>query len=849
MKIIIIPFLLFALSVSGQTGDFQLNNIQQRRTARINANPELNGNGFKQFLIGKNYRKEWTDSISVPVLNFKTDFGGLKPGKEGGGKQTHTLHLESADGREWVLRSVKKFPEKVIAPELKGTVWEDLVEDAISASYPYAVLSVGTLAKSANATYLPNTVVYIPDDPALGELRSKYKNTLALLELRTIGEKDNKSYDSDEIIPELQKSNNKRVDQKALLRIRLLDNFIMDFDRNQTQWLWIEQKANGRSVYYPTPKDRDQAFFNADGFFPRLLSGKAQLGFLQGLRAKEKNIATFNYAQRNFDPLFLNELDEQDWNKEIDGFISSMTDAVIESAINKQPKEIEKYHGDKIATILKTKRSFFKEDMLKYYRFISRTVSIVGSNDDEVFTITGNKDGSLKVQQVDKKDNVIYSRQFDPSVTKEIKIYGLEGNDQFVVNGERSPILIRLIGGPGDDVFNNNSNSGRVFVYDVSFEKNTLTGANIKNRISSDPLNNEYRRLSNEYNESSLGIFPELSKEGGLFLGPSYKITTYGFRKEPYATKHFVYVTKAFSSSAWHLHYDADFIKVAKNTDLLFRSDAKLPTVRTHFFGYGNNTVLDKNKGDDYYKAQYTLIDASLMARSSLTSWLQIKYGPVLQYYNILPGKNNNHFIGEIEASDITNTVYDSKWFTGGELKATINTRNNDLIPTRGIFSNIYTRQLIGVSKNSSTFNQVGGDISLYTDFLSKKYIVIATSFGANHNFGSFEIPQAQYLGYKQGLRGFRYQRFAGRSRVYNNTDIRINFGDVNFYLFKGPFGIIGFHDIGRVWMSEENSDTWHRGYGGGIWLAPFNKVVLTALLTYSKEEKAFPFVTFGFQF
>ncbi|HEV8283441.1 MAG TPA: BamA/TamA family outer membrane protein [Chitinophagaceae bacterium] len=849
MKTIPFYFLLITVSVSGQTGDFQLNNLQQRSNIRIPANPKLRGNGFTRFLIGENYRKEWTDSIHVPVLNFKTDFGGLKPDKEGGGKQTRTLHLDDGDGKHWVLRSVEKFPEKIIAPELKGTIFETLIHDGLSASYPYGVLSVGTLARAAGVPFFPNTVVYIPDDAALGEFRSKYKNTLSLLELRTIADKDAKMYDTEEIIPELQQSNKKTIDQKAVLRARLLDNFIMDFDRHEAQWLWIEKEMNERTFYYPIPKDRDQAYFNIEGPLPRLLSGRPSLGPIQGLRAKPKNILTFNYPERTFDHTFLNELDEQTWNEEIDQFISSMTNSVIESSMKKQPEEIQQYHGDEIAVILKNKKSSFKEDMLGYYRFISKTVSVVGSNDDEVFTITKSSDGTVKVQVQDKKGFITYSRQFDPSVTKEIRIYGLEGNDQFLVDDETSPIVIRLVGGPGDDVFVNNAKGGKVFVYDVSFENNTITGGGFRNKISSDPLNNEYRRINSDYNSSALGIFAEYYREGGFFLGPSYKITTQGFRKEPYASKHFFYVTKAFTSSAWHVQYDADFMKVGRNTDLLLRSDAKLPTVRTRFFGYGNNTVFDKSKGLKYYKIHYTSIEGSLMASTSITSWLRLKYGPVLQYFKIPETRNENHYIESVYSPETAKSTFDSKWYAGGEVRATINTRNNDLVPKRGIFSNIYTRQLVGINKNTNTLNQVGADLSIYTDVLLKNHIIIAASFGANHNFGSFEIPQAQYLGRRQYLRGFRSYRFAGRSNAYNNIELRINFGDVNFYVLRGPFGVLGFHDVGRVWIPREDSDTWHRGYGAGIWMAPFNKIVVSGLLTYSKEENAYPMVTFGFQF
>jgi outer membrane translocation and assembly module TamA len=122
-------------------------------------------------------------------------------------------------------------------------------------------------------------------------------------------------------------------------------------------------------------------------------------------------------------------------------------------------------------------------------------------------------------------------------------------------------------------------------------------------------------------------------------------------------------------------------------------------------------------------------------------------------------------------------------------------------------------------------------------------------SFGSSHIFGDYEFEQAQYLGFRQNLRGFRFSRFAGRTRVYNNSELRINFGELNAILFRAPVGILAFNDIGRVWSDGEKSTTWHDGYGAGVWIAPISRIVIAASLTYSKEEKGLPMISFGFQF
>jgi outer membrane translocation and assembly module TamA len=84
---------------------------------------------------------------------------------------------------------------------------------------------------------------------------------------------------------------------------------------------------------------------------------------------------------------------------------------------------------------------------------------------------------------------------------------------------------------------------------------------------------------------------------------------------------------------------------------------------------------------------------------------------------------------------------------------------------------------------------------------------------------------------------------------LFNNTELRIRLFDFNTYLFPGSFGINVFNDIGRVWADNEDSQKWHDGYGGGIWIAPIKRFVLALSIAHSDEENFFPRLTFGFQF
>ncbi len=458
-----------------------------------------------------------------------------------------------------------------------------------------------------------------------------------------------------------------------------------------------------------------------------------------------------------------------------------------------------------------------------------------------------NDNQTVLVQIEDKTGNATYERLFKPSETKEINLFGLQGNDLFMVTGKRSPIKIRLIGGPGEDTFTNASGN-KVIVYDVKSEKNTITGTNLKNRISNNPLNNDYKQTYPVYNTSSLGISLQYSMDGGLFVGPRYKLGTTGFRKEPYASRHIIYATRSLHTPAWNLHYNGTFLKIANKTDFLINTDAQLPTVRTHFFGWGNTTSFDKIKGIYYYKIQYRLVDASFMLQHWLSPWAALQFGPVIQHYQVDVKDASNKFISTVYPMQSATELYSDKWYTGAKVQLTIDTRNHQLIPTRGFYATIYSTQMFGLFNSGNQFNQAGAEFGLYTDVLAKDHLIFATCFGAGNTFGDVELPQAQYLGFKQNVRGYRFQRFAGRTRAYNNSEFRLNFGETNLYLFKGSLGIIAFHDIGRVWVKDEHSNTWHTGYGGGVWIAPFNKIVIAGSLSFSKEESALPIVSLGFQ-
>ena len=200
----------------------------------------------------------------------------MKPVKLGGGKQSKSLRMEDPTGKQYALRLIEKFiTAKTLPADLQSQAAEDLVADGVSASYPFAALSIPVLSEAAGVPYNKVKLVYIPDDPLLGEYRNDFKNKLAYLEER-LPESVKKGEDSYDVAVKLKEDNDDDIDQRAVLRARILDLFIMDFDRHEDQWQWGSIDKDKGKTYFPIPRDRDQAFFINQGVIPGY--GKSSMG-------------------------------------------------------------------------------------------------------------------------------------------------------------------------------------------------------------------------------------------------------------------------------------------------------------------------------------------------------------------------------------------------------------------------------------------------------------------------------------------------------------------------------------------------------------------------------------------
>ncbi|MDZ4793715.1 MAG: ShlB/FhaC/HecB family hemolysin secretion/activation protein [Bacteroidota bacterium] len=829
------------------------------------AGSKFSTSGGRYFWMGRNYRQEWNTPVKAPVINLATEKGGLTPIKKGGGKQTKSLRLEDASGKQYTLRSIQKYvTSKTLPADLQSDAAVDLVTDGVSASYPYASLSMAILADAAGVPYGKVKLVYIGDDPKLGEFREDFANTLNTFEEK-LPAGVTKDFDTEEVADKLEKDNDNDVDQGALLNARILDMFVMDLDRHEGQWNWgARDNANGKGkTYFPIPKDRDQAFYINQGLLPGLVKGRSLVPQLEGFKPAAKSISRFNFAARNLDRFFLNQLTEQEWRTAAENFVAKMTDDVIDKAMLQQPAEIRAMSSGKIADILKVRRNNLVAEVMEYYAFITQTVSINGSDKKELFDITRNADGSTLVQvyKIDKdgaQSTKMYERKFEPLLTKELRLYGMDGEDKFVIHGDNDKAKIRLIGGGDADIFQTDSKQKSGVVYDRTDGGNTVTGR-FTNKMSNDSAVNSFDRLGYKYPFQSVFVTLGFNPDDGVLFGPTFKYIRHGFRKLPYKSLHQFKALYAFSTKALYVKYNNEFIGViGKKTDLLTDIEYRGPNNTTNFFGYGVSSIYDKTQTGRFrfYRIRYDLGDISLQLRHRFSEKVMLSFGPTFQFYSMDPtdklNKVRNVVLNTVAAGLNPATIFDRQSYFGVRATFVVDTRDNKVLPSKGINWVSTVKNLKGLNDNSyDNVTQINSDFAFYIN-LVKDRLTFANRIGGGITSGDlgkdFEFFHAQYLGSDDNLRGYRRERFAGKSKFYNQAELRWRLANFKTYLFPAAFGVVAFIDAGRVWKDEDTDKKMFTGYGGGVWFSPLRRLLITVSYAMSEEDNI-PVVSIGWRF
>ena len=837
--------------------------------------------GLHKALLGKNFREEWATTVSVPVIDIWDAENGYEIIKRGGGMQTRSLRMEDREGREFSMRSIKKYPEFAVPEMLRGTVGAAVVEDGVSASHPFAALAVPPLAMAANVYHANPTMVYLPDDPRLGDFQEDFGGQAYLIEERPAGDRSDvptfgrskKMLSTFKMMEEVRASHKHQVDDQWTVKSRLFDMWIGDWDRHDDQWRWGAYKVDGKTLYRPVPRDRDQAFFTIDGIIAWVSIRPYGIRNLHSYDKKVRDEIGYANNSRFFDRSFTVEADWDDWQLAIDSLQANLTDETIEQAIALWPEEIYQLHGEEVIAKLKYRRDHMEDWGRRFYDGLAHTVEVLGTDTRDLFKVERKENGNTLVQvyklgKKGKAKDLTFEREFLPKETKEIRLYGLGGKDQFELTGNtKKGHRVRIIGGPGKDEIKDESKvSGpakKTKVYDK--QKSTeMEGKEVKNLTSNKKTVNAYERKSFKFNYFAPLITGGFNPDDGVLIGPGFTATTHGFRKEPYSTKQTAGFSYAFATQSFNFTYEGIFKQVVWGWDLNANFDWRSPNYVNNFFGFGNESEYDETQDLDYYRVRYRQGTASILLQKS-DKEDQFRFGLGVEYdqgevdRELAEPTAEPRFITQFDDNGLDSaSVLAVRRYVGPVARLTFDNRDNKILPTRGLTLDAGGTWKAAIDEDADNYGRFHYDLAFYftPNYRKPLQTTVAVRVGGGHNIGDFPFFRAQELGgptnfgTATNLRGYRRSRFSGRNLFFQNTELRIKLAEVKTPIFPFSVGIVGLNDVGRIWQEGENSTKWHWGYGGGVFLVPFDIINIVSTYSFSEESpKGILNIAVGFQF
>lgn len=812
-----------------------------------------------RLLFGENYRTLWATPVKLKVFRLENEKGGLKIVQKGGGLQTLSLRLQDPGGQQWVLRTIQKYPERGLPPKLRPTVVKDILQDQVSAAHPFSALTVPPLAEALGIPHSHPEIVYVADDPALGAYSKDFAGKVFLFEEREPLTAE-KTENTGSVQEKLKDDNDNHLDEKIVLRARLLDMILGDWDRHEDQWRWERISEGKGNLYLPVPRDRDQVYYKTSGVFPWIVAHQWLKSKFQGYSKSIRDINGWNFNARYFDRYFLNELNEDDWREQVTLVQKTLTDSLITAALGKVPAPIAKLCAQEIIGKMRARRDHLLKQALAYYRFLSIYVDIPATDKREHFTLTGQEDGDLDVtiekirKDSLKKGRTIYHRLFKPGTTKEVRLYGFDGDDIFTFSGPKpSAIRVRMIGGAGVDSFYIDStlhHRGRIYIYDRSDSLNILPPrSTAKIRTAADPLVNSYDRASFKYDRFEPITLAHYNTDIGILLVGGFSYEKHGFRSEPYAFRTEFLTNYSISRKSLLFTYTADLKNAIGKNGIRLNALSRGPNNVSNFFGIGNGTPF-VNKGDKdirYYRNRFDWVTGDVSLYHDYGNW-HISAGPGFQFYNSRADNNTSRFLKFYDSTHAGEHIFTTKWYAGFVAGLNYDTRDKSTLSTHGLYWNTTFTGMRGVSHANNTFGQLLSEFSFVVNPDRNAVLIIANRTGGGTYFGTADYFQQVKLGGPLTLRGYHTWRFTGRSTLYNNLEVRLKILDFTSYLLPGSIGLIGFNDIGRVWSANDTSNSWHDGYGGGIYIIPAELVLIQAAIGFSREG-SLPYISIGFAF
>lgn len=842
------PKLLFQKEVLETPVPFEFkeypDSFPQTITTSIYKEEDTDKSPAHETVWGERYRELYGTDVTLKVADLDTLYGGLEVVREGGGHQTVSLRVKDSLGREYNIRRLRKdallflqnvaFKNQPVENKLENTVAENILQDFYTAAHPYGFLAIPTLSEAAGVYHTNPQVFYLPKQKALGKYNSVHGDDIYMIVERPeegwtgykyFGSPDHDIVSTADMLERLRRDEKYVLDEAAYVRARIFDMLIGDWDRHQDQWRWAEiEDAEGIHHFEPIPRDRDQVFSNFDGAFfgtLRALTGFANQFAVYGDDIKD--VEWFNIAAMGLDRSLLQNKGKETWLEQAQFVQDQITDKVIAEAFSNLPEETRGETTEELIENVKGRRNNIVDIAERYYDQLAKLAIVTGTDKDDFIDVVRLEDGSTRVTITRNKDGEraenLSDKVYKFSETKEIWVYGLDDDDKIQVKGDGpAKIFVRVIGGQNNDVYTVD-NGGNLKLYDHKSLPNTIKKlGDAKLRLTDNYEINTYDKDKKTFSSGS--IIPQLdyNPDEAFSFGLEYVKSVNKFKRNPFTSQYTFFGEYHSATNGFELGYEAEFASIMGNYNLLLGLNYKSPQYSKNFFGFGNETEnFDDDLDFDYNRVGLNEYSGkvALVNKTPFGSF----FGFTASFEAIEVQKDEGRFITE-EFVNLEEDIFERKYFAGLDAMYRYESYDDRLNPTRGMLFELNLGAKMNTADPDRQYGYFKPYMGFYNALTRNRKLVIKTRAEAHINIGQeYEFYQSAQLGAASGLRGYRLERYSGKSSFGTGADLRYSFNTVKTSFLPFQLGVFGGYDLGRVWTEEENSSVWHDSYGGGLWI------------------------------
>lgn len=568
------------------------------------------------WLWGKHYRVLYTTPIAVPATTLESLAGGVKVVRQA--DKFHGLYLEDKQDNLYMLKPLGGsttflesdfFQEMYTKSSFRGTYLDKFIGDSYTIINPYTFISADLLAESARLHANHSRIFCLPENSTPDTIAtgsSINDKLIVVIDVPNLNNQEN-LLTTQEMIEMLQKDKSYIVDQELYIRERIFDILIGDWNKIPENWNWLAKQENDSIIFTPLVIDRSHAFTKVDGVMFKQLLNVLTLGFIFDYNSQIKKIKKFNKLGYALDEAITAQSTEAIWIEQANYLKAVITDQDIENAFNALLKEIQGKSIEKIKHTLKKRRGMLDKIAIRYYEELQKTPIVTGTMKDDRIIISHLPSDSVEISIYNPgEQSPVFEKRYGETAGNELWVYGLDGNDEFIVKGKSSGKTkpVYLIGGKGDNRYQiETGKKVRVYGYPSKKEAtDSITQAKVILTDTESQLAYDYNKT--KYHQTSFTPWEYYDSDLGINLGMFYTYTQYGFKRSPFTYQHRIGYSylRGFMYRGIFPRYDA---RKSIHLDI----DFGFPKNNYNFFGFGNDTDGYKDEKRSYNRNNIQELD------------------------------------------------------------------------------------------------------------------------------------------------------------------------------------------------------------------------------------------------